>query len=186
MIFTRLPRCCPDRTSAYRPWWAPSWLAALALGLALLSHGLPLLAEEPSKGSLLLGVSHVTRLPWTSSDDRFTFGSIEYRYPLPYERLSVAGSFEFRGGIRYYNMSLHFRVWENKRYLIAIESGPGWMNTGREFLGNRLEFRSLAELQFKLNSRQSLGIDYCHYSNAHTGSINPGTESVRFFWAIRL
>lgn len=180
-----------EDSSHARPLAGPGALIAglnklLLVAMLLMAAAIPALAEGPSKGTLLLGVSHVARLPWTSSDDRFTYGSFEYRYPLPYERLSVAGSLEFRGGIRYYNVSLHFKVWENKRYVIALESGPGWLNTGREFLGNRLEFRSLAEIQFKLNSRQCLGIDYCHYSNASTGSINPGTESVRFFWAIRL
>jgi hypothetical protein len=154
--------------------------------LFLVSAALPALAAEPSKGTLLVGVSRVARLPWTDSSARFTYGSLEYRHALLYERLSIAGSVEFRGGIRYYNASLHFRIYENDRFVIAIESGPGFLNTGREFLGNRLEFRSLAELQIKLTDRQRVGIDYCHYSNASTGSINPGSESLRFFWAIRL
>lgn len=186
MIVTRLSLSCTNGPGPRRLRWAPCTLAVLVLGLVFLSLGSSLRAEEPSSGTLLVGVSGVQRLPWTSSEDRFTYGSLEYRYTLPYQRLSVAGCVEFRGGTRSYNVSLHFKVWENKRYIFAIESGPGYLSTGREFLGNKLEFRSLAELQIKLTSRHRVGIDYCHYSNAHTGSINPGAESLRVFWAIRL
>jgi hypothetical protein len=165
----------------------PPHLGRLILLLLLvLTFALPALADEAPKDELIVGISGLVDAPWTGEDDNFTYGSLEYRFALPWERFSIGTSFEFRGGVRYVNASLYFKVYESKRFVVGIESGPGYLNTGREILGNSLEFRSMVELQFKLTDRQRVGIDYCHYSNASTGSINPGSESLRFFWAIRL
>jgi hypothetical protein len=160
-------------------------LSLLALGLLLLSMGLPVKAEERQPGTLVVGIATAVRTPSGRGLSGFDYGSLEYRITLPCERLSVAGSFEFSGGDRYVNVGLFFKILETDRFIVGIGSGPGFMKNGRFTLGNRLEFRSVAELQVKLGKRYRLGLDYCHYSNGGTGSINPGAESIRLFLAIK-
>ena len=80
-----------------------------------------------------------------------------------------------------------FATWPfAERWSLTISSGPGWYSEpSRLKLGNSLEFRSTAYLIYRW-SRYGAGISVSHYSNAGTASHNPGTESVRLFFSIRL
>lgn len=72
------------------------------------------------------------------------------------------------------------------KWSLTISSGPGWYsNPDRLKLGNSLEFRSTAYLIYRW-SRYGAGLSVSHYSNAGTASYNPGTESVRLFFSVRL
>ncbi len=80
-----------------------------------------------------------------------------------------------------------FATWPfSRRWSLTISSGPGWYsNPARLNLGSSLEFRSTAYLICRW-SRYGAGLSVSHYSNAGTSSHNPGTESVRLFFSVRL
>lgn len=163
--------------------WRRSGVARLAiLGLAFLIGAQTLTAGERFQSSLLLGLGRTVRAPGPT----ISTGSLEYRYEFCPGRLSALACVEWNGGTRYASAGLFLKLFESDRLVLGIGSGPGYLNIGRFTLGNRLEFRSVAEIQLKLNNRCYMGLDYCHYSNGGTGSINPGAESVRMFLAIRL
>jgi hypothetical protein len=142
-------------------------------------------AGETLESTFVFGTARTIRAPEREHSPGFFLGSFEYRLGIPNSRLSALACFEWRGSDRYITAGLFFKVFESDRLIIGIGSGPGFFNNGRFTLGNRLEFRSVAEVQIKLSRHYRLGLDYCHYSNGGTGSINPGAESVRLFLAIR-
>ena len=80
-----------------------------------------------------------------------------------------------------------FATWPfAERWSLTISSGPGWYSEPNKLkLGSTLEFRSTAYLAYRW-SRYGAGISVSHYSNAGTASYNPGTESVRLLFSIRL
>lgn len=156
----------------------PLWIALIIL----LGIGSCLSAAEPNHGSLLVGIASSVRSP----ERAFSYGSLEYRYEFGSGKLSALTCVEWNGGNCYASVGFFFNIYQSSRFTVGIGSGPGFLNHGRFTLGNKLEFRSIAEIQMKVSRRCSVGIDYCHYSNAGTGSINPGAESIRFFIAIRM
>ena len=156
----------------------PLWIALIIL----LGIGSCLSAAEPNHGSLLVGMASSVRSP----EHAFSYGSLEYRYEFESGKLSALTCVEWNGGNCYASVGLFCKLYQSSRLMVGIGSGPGFLNHGRFTLGNKLEFRSIAEIQMKVSRRCSVGIDYCHYSNAGTGSINPGAESIRFFIAIRM
>lgn len=153
---------------------------------ALLSASPALAAEKRLESDLLIGLARTVRAPARESSSGFSLGSLEYRADFPNRRWSALACFEWRGSDRYLSAGLFFKIYESEKFIIGIGSGPGFFNKGRFTLGNRLEFRSVAEFQIKVSARYRLGLDYCHYSNGGTGSINPGAESVRIFFACHL
>lgn len=163
--------------------------ARLFLGVVILfvlsCSPMCLSAGEPLESTFLFGTARTIRAPEREHSSGVFLGSLEYRLGIPNSRLSALACFEWRGSDRYITAGLFFKVFESDRLIIGIGSGPGFFNNGRFTLGNRLEFRSIAEIQIKLSRHYRLGLDYCHYSNGGTGSINPGAESVRLFLAIR-
>jgi hypothetical protein len=160
-------------------------LLSLVTVLVLSSSLLSAHASEPLESTILIGTSRTIRAPGRDLSLGFFTGSVEYRVAFPYPRLSALACFEWRGSDRYFTAGLFFRILETDRFVFGVGSGPGFFDNGRFTLGSKLEFRSVAEVQIKLGRHYRLGLDYCHYSNGGTGSINPGAESIRVFLAIR-
>ena len=155
-----------------------SLLCAFILAQVL---ALPLYAQGLSNGTLIAGYS-VT----INDNTDFRYGSLEYRYQLKWQRLSILGALEWNGDNRYSTVGLFMTLFRGRRFRLGIGSGPGFMNNGKSVLGSELEFRTFAEFQVRLGSRFAWGVDVCHYSNGGISSVNPGAESVRFFIAWRL
>lgn len=152
-------------------------------GACLLAVGLahPLSAQVLLDGTVAAGFSQ------TLHDlEGFRYGSLEYRLPLKWERVSVLAGFEWNGDDRYATVGVFLTLAEGRRFRLGIGSGPGFMNNGKSLLGSELEFRSFAELQLLISPRFSWGLDICHYSNGGISAVNPGAESVRLFLAWKL
>ncbi len=165
-------------------WTGPTpQLGLLASALVALNsaHALKPAAAERLSGNLLVGAARTIRAPLSEA----TVGSLEYRCDFGSSRFSAFLCFEWLDGDRAASMGFFFRIYETESLLLGIGSGPGYFHNGKVTLGNRLEFRSVAELQFKLKNGNAWGIDYCHYSNGGTGSINPGAEALRVFLRIQ-
>ncbi len=81
-----------------------------------------------------------------------------------------------------------FATWPfSPRWSLSLSSGPGWYsNPSRLDLGHALEFRSTAYLICRWKERYGAGLSVSHYSNAGLSKHNPGTESVRLFFTVRL
>lgn len=164
-------------------WRGPILQARRLLFACLLAMGLthPLAAQALLDGTVVAGASQ------TLHDLRgFRYGSLEYRLPLKWPRLSVLTGLEWNGDDRYATVGVFLTLAEGRRFRLGIGSGPGFMNRGKSLLGSELEFRSFAELQLLISPRFSWGVDICHYSNGGISAVNPGAESVRFFLAWKL
>ncbi|MEZ5333459.1 MAG: acyloxyacyl hydrolase [Thermoanaerobaculia bacterium] len=62
--------------------------------------------------------------------------------------------------------------------VVGYEQGDG------KDLGQALEFRSGLELHYAFESRQTLGVNFYHMSNASLSEVNPGANSLVLVWAI--
>jgi hypothetical protein len=59
-----------------------------------------------------------------------------------------------------------------------------YSNGSGKDLGNGLEFRSGAELNYQFENQSRVGIVFNHISNASLGNSNPGTESLLLTYGI--
>ena len=66
------------------------------------------------------------------------------------------------------------------RAYVQLHLMPGIYGKGRgPDLGSVVEFRSGAEIGFETTKGVRIGLSYDHRSNADTGSINPGLETIQ-------
>lgn len=112
-------------------------------------------------------------------------------------------SFEYRYATGRYRPSPWLAIEATRRDLLVgigmffdVPLGENWLLTPsagamiyREHdglgLGDPLEFRVQADL-FWCFGRSRVGGSIGHYSNAGIGDTNPGSESIKVLWAIRL
>ena len=72
------------------------------------------------------------------------------------------------------------------RFIFSPSFAPGIYVKGgsAKKLGHWIEFRSMAELSYKLDSGARFGIAIYHLSNASLDDFNPGTEVISFSYTV--
>lgn len=74
-----------------------------------------------------------------------------------------------------------------RRLVVSPSVAPGYYHEGSgKDLGSAFEIRSQLEVAYRFDDRSRLGMAFSHMSNAGVGDINPGAESVTFYYSIPL
>ncbi|MCB1074210.1 MAG: acyloxyacyl hydrolase [Simkania sp.] len=100
--------------------------------------------------------------------------------PLLGVMATTKGSTYFYGGVAFDFFLTNFLVF-------TPSFAPGfYIKGGGMELGFPLEYRSSAELSYRLSNKSRFGAMFYHISNASLGFRNPGTECLVFFYAFPL
>jgi hypothetical protein len=150
-------------------------VAALLLAVAFPAHA--------GDTDLLMGAGRLN----LRNSEGIAYGSIEAMHLWGHARYwGIWGAADVSDSADWVGGGL-FATWPfAPKWSLTISSGPGWYSEPSKLkLGSSLEFRSTAYLIHRW-SRYGAGLSVSHYSNAGTASHNPGTESVRLFFSVRL
>ena len=167
--------------------------SASGLGLAIMLGALPA-AAQVSVGSpgdpphLALGVGAFDAIPNTKKKDSGTAAEFrgEYRFGdvwsviSPFVGASVTSAGAFYG---YFGFGIDVNL--GPSWVLTPNGAAGYFERGSGTrLGSWWEFRTGAELDYRLPGQQRIGIAVQHMSNAGLTKQNPGEESVTLVYAI--
>lgn len=155
----------------------------LSLGAALAAALLSLAPLATSAQNLVLGAGHADFARPSSRDTDVI--SLEYQH-IPFHeaarfRAGVAAALDVhRTGDLFLGIGLYAEYDLSPRWFAEASLMPGAYNArdARNDLGRPLEFRSLLGLGYRLDDRHAVSLAITHKSNASTGSINPGVDSL--------
>jgi hypothetical protein len=163
-------------------------LAALAVlavqhpARAQLSIGSP---GDPPRVALELGAFNI--LPGKHPDSHVAadFG-LEYRFgDVLYAISPFIGALGTSDGAGYAYFGFGFDIHLGPNWILTPNGAAGVFERGSGIkLGSWWEFRTGAELDYKLPDQSRVGIALHHMSNAGLGKSNPGEESLVFVYTI--
>lgn len=168
---------------------AVSWLLrVLATAVVLASFfSVPVVstamaADDPDYLTLSAGWFDFNR----QKDDGGEF-RLEYRSHLklwelkPFATLAVASN-----GMTFIGAGVLMDIYLGRRWVVTPSLAPTWWRGKTDTLdmGYAVAFRTQLEVAYRFDDRSRLGLSISHYSNAHLGDTNPGTESVMANYSI--
>jgi len=123
-----------------------------------------------------------------SAEDRTAeFGS-EYRFaPLVWRLRPVLGGQVTARDAVYLHGGLRVDAYLTERWRLSPFASLGFFDAGEGLdLGSALEFRSGAELSWRVLPGHRVGLSFYHLSNASIDERNPGSESIALTWSVDL
>ena len=111
----------------------------------------------------------------------------EWHGNVAYKNLRPLGGFMATSNGAYYGFAGLIADFElSDRFIFSPSFAPGIYVKGgsAKKLGHWIEFRSMAELSYKLDSGARFGIAIYHLSNASLDDFNPGTEVISFSYTV--
>ena len=119
------------------------------------------------------------------------WGAAEFRAEwhgnVAYKKLRPLGGLMATSNGAYYGFAGLIADFElSDRFIFSPSFAPGIYVKGgsAKKLGHWIEFRSMAELSYKLDSGARFGIAIYHLSNASLDDFNPGTEVISFSYTV--
>ena len=119
---------------------------------------------------------------WSAAEFRIEWhGNEVYKKIRPLSGLMATSNGAYYG---YAGLISDFEL--SDRFIFSPSFAPGIYVKGgsAKKLGHWIEFRSMAELSYKLNSGARIGIAIYHLSNASLDDFNPGTEVISFSYTL--
>lgn len=84
----------------------------------------------------------------------------------------------------YLGLRRPFALGESRWRLVPSFAAVAYDKGESKELGQTLEFRSSLEMHYAFRSRQTLGLNFYHISNASLSDTNPGANSLVLVWAV--
>lgn len=170
------------------------YLLPLAIGAALVTGTM---AEKnpydaPGQNGAYLtgyaGVYNVFSDHDTADRKRTGVGGMEYRFAPIWGygiRPTIGALVDFKGdAYGYGGFTMDVPLYQDRLWFIpGAAVGAYEHNNGRD-LGGALEFRTSAELAYRFDNNQRLGVVISHLSNANIYNENPGTEMITANYSI--
>lgn len=160
--------------------------AAIALAVAPAAYADGVTFGAPEPGQLQIGAGVYNVVPAHSDDPAGIFRG-EYRFgthlwlltPLVGLEVATDGSFYGYGGF-----GLDIAL-DDHWMLMPNEAVGGWSRGDNNSinLGGTIEFRSGAELDYRFDDGQKIGVTFHHISNAGISKHNPGEEEALLAWS---
>ncbi len=155
----------------------------MRFGAALLAALLSFAAMPALAQNLVLGLGHADFSRPVSEDTEVI--SFEYQHTPFHDtgrlRFGVAAALDVHAAGDYFlGLGIYGEYDLSRRWFAEASLMPGvyQANEARNDLGRPLEFRSLLGVGYRLDERHSISLAVTHKSNASTGRINPGVDSV--------
>ncbi|HEX3883076.1 MAG TPA: acyloxyacyl hydrolase [Stellaceae bacterium] len=163
-------------------------VAAILIGLAArpamaqISLGSP---NDPPRIALMLGAFDIVPSPHKDSAAAADFG-LEYRFgDVLYAFSPFVGAFGTSDGAGYAYFGFGFDVNFGPDWVLTPNGSAGVFERGSGTkLGSWWEFRTGAELDYKLTNGSRVGVAVHHISNAGLTKQNPGEESAVLVYTI--
>jgi len=170
-----------------------AYLLPVAIGAALVTGGLaeknPYDSPEQNGAYIAPYVGGYNVFSDNDQTDghKSAVGGLEYRFQnLGYGvRPVVGGLINTRGdAYAYAGLQMDVPLYQDRLWFIpGAAAGAFAQGDGRD-LGGALEFRTSAEIAYRFDNNQRLGVAISHLSNAGIYDSNPGTEMITVHYSI--
>jgi outer membrane protein OmpA-like peptidoglycan-associated protein len=158
---------------------------ALLLGVAPIAAQAQVSLDAPDSALIQLGAGGYDIIGANSRSagifrGEYRFERLWYIRPLIGAEVTTDGSFYGYGG-------LALDIYLGDSWVLTPNEAVGYWSRGNNHaqdLGNDVEFRSGAELDYRFGDWSRLGVSFHHISNAGLGTHNPGEEEVLLNYSI--